>query len=167
MVVEVLDVGDPTRVGLKFTFGDTRKATSSCWAKVVTEIDKSQQNGYAFVGEFIKPGAVVDIGSYVVLVRGEGSWKHPHSHIYLYRITKDGAEELYNGSWNTKADKVKAINEMAKIVNSSSVDSEKARALARELVELVGTEALKLVLEELRGAGVETEIKSVFQFIEV
>ena len=147
-IVEVEDIGIPGKVGIRYNLGDTRKATSKCFAKVVTRVDTSKQNGYAFEGKFIRNGDIVDVGSYIILVRGVGSWKYPCSEISLYKVHQDCAEELGIWDWNTRADKVRAILEIAKIVNSST-EEEQLREQLKALVERYGKEKVLKTLNEL------------------
>lgn len=108
------------KVGVEFSLGDTRKATSRCFAKLVKKVIIDKSGGFAFKGKLIKSGAVVDAPAFIALVRGEGSWKHKHSHFYLFKVEEHGATELYEGPWDTDADKMKAVLAAAKLVNGET-----------------------------------------------
>ena len=71
--------------------GDKRKAKTSAWAKVVTSVDVSAKGGYAFEGQFLPYTRETDVpnGSWVVVSRADGSWRHPHNTIYLIHV-RDG-----------------------------------------------------------------------------
>ncbi|MBT8212884.1 MAG: hypothetical protein KJN71_07035 [Acidimicrobiia bacterium] len=69
--------------------GDARRRH---WAKVVTFVDVSKSNGWAFEGDFIADGGVQDVESgSVVLVYGErGSRGTPHSMAAVFTANPDG-----------------------------------------------------------------------------
>ncbi|MBT8198162.1 MAG: hypothetical protein KJP12_02445 [Acidimicrobiia bacterium] len=69
--------------------GDERRRH---WAKVVTFVDVSKTNGWAFEGDFIADGGVQDVESgSVILVYGErGSRGNPHSLAAVFIANPDG-----------------------------------------------------------------------------
>ncbi len=96
--------------------GDRRKGSG--WAKVIRDIDVSKDSGYAFVGDWVGEGSFVKEGDIIALCKADGSWRHPHSTLYLYKVTSGGVEQL--GEWDfwTKVQKIKAIQEIKKIIDS-------------------------------------------------
>lgn len=65
------------------------------WAKHVQSIDPSQPYSKAFVGPFLRADTLVDlpIGSLVLVVNPEGSYKHGWEQAYV-RIVRRNAEEM-------------------------------------------------------------------------
>jgi len=106
---------------IKFSLGDRRKATSSLWAKVVTDVDESKKGGYAFDGSFIRSGDIVHEGDLILMVVGTGSWKYPGQDIHLYKIEHGKCKELYRGGWETKGDKLRAILSIKKLVKKAKL----------------------------------------------
>ena len=107
------------KYGIKFDLGDRRKAGGSLWAKVISNVDREKPGGYAFEGKFIRSGDIVKEKDVVVVVREYGSWKYPGSKMELYKIRGGKAVKTEIGSWNTKADKLRAIITVAKKIKSA------------------------------------------------
>ena len=66
------------------------------WAKVVSNVDQSKSDGWAFDGEFIADGGIQDIEApSVLLVYGErGSRTNPHSEARVYVVNTDATLSL-------------------------------------------------------------------------
>jgi len=89
---------------------DPRK--EKLYARVITGVDPTKTNGYAFEGEFIPLDTEVElpVGALVMRVGFEGSRKNGVSTARLWRVTPEGLEELspkkgnpetyYGAGWN-------------------------------------------------------------------
>ena len=66
------------------------------WAKVVTNVDQSKSDGWAYDGEFIADGGIQDVEApSVLLVYGErGSRTNPHSEARVYIVNTDATLSL-------------------------------------------------------------------------
>jgi len=111
----ILEKGD-------INLGRPHKATKRIWAKLLERVDVSKDSGYAFEGRFLRvkgdPAWIDDtvpIGAFIVATFARGSTKHPETGIALVRVTAEKIEELYVGSFDTRADRVRAIKEIAEI----------------------------------------------------
>ncbi len=73
--------------------GDERRKH---WAKVVTNVDQSKSDGWAYDGEFIADGGIQDVEApSVLLVYGEhGSKTNPHSEARVYIVNTDATLSL-------------------------------------------------------------------------
>ncbi len=73
--------------------GDERRKH---WAKVVTNVDQSKSDGWAYDGEFIADGGIQDVEApSVLLVYGErGSRTNPHSEARVYVVNTDATLSL-------------------------------------------------------------------------
>ncbi len=73
--------------------GDERRKH---WAKVVTNVDQSKSDGWAYDGEFIADGGIQDVEApSVLLVYGErGSRTNPHSEARVYIVNTDATLSL-------------------------------------------------------------------------
>ena len=132
----------------EINLGDGRKAHGRPFAKVVTSIDFSKENGYAFQGEFLPRSREVDVpnGSLLLVVRGDGSWKHPHSTAYLFVV--EDSEIVKKGSFDW-TEKLTIRDEASKILEelgSEDLAIKKAEKLIDEAIKLVGIEKLKEII---------------------
>jgi len=100
-------------VAVEFDYGDPRKGTCRCWAKVLKRVDRSKTNGYAFEGDWVRPGAVVKAPCAIVRTAANGSWKHHSSVLVLNLITvQDGeakVEKAVSLPYNTPAERREAV----------------------------------------------------------
>jgi len=73
--------------------GDERRKH---WAKVVTNVDQSKSDGWAYDGEFIADGGIQDVEApSVLLIYGErGSRTNPHSEARVYIVNTDATLSL-------------------------------------------------------------------------
>lgn len=113
------------------------------WTKLVTAVDTSKTNGYAFAGKFLNDGEHdLAIGSIVIECVPSGSARHGRKIGYAYRVSADGLVDRTRGhEWSTEflsfRDEVAAMLGAAEEVNE---------------LEQFTTEEL---LAELRLRGVE------------
>lgn len=139
------------RWAVNIVCGDQRKSTNSLWVKRLERVDVSKTNGYAFEGEFIRTSGkyhettvVLAAGEAVVYTRQVGSWKHPATELHLLVAKEDGIyKEAW--SWDTKADKAKAVHEVAVILEHEGIGQpatvlERIRAAIEGLERTYGVE---------------------------
>lgn len=158
--VERLDDGRIVISGLYL--GDKRKGKG--WAKIVKDIDATKDNGYAFVGDWVEEGSFVKEGDIIALCHADGSWKYPHSSLYLYRISSEGVEQL--GSWDfwTKVEKIKAIQEIKQIIDSlRQKEKSKEEEVFEEIKKIANTYGLKM--SELKAIIDKFEKNEVEDFV--
>ena len=134
---------------------DTRKKS---WRKELIKVDKSQSNGYAFVGNWLKGGerAELEVGSFVLAYDEPGSMKHWNPHVRLFKIKVDGElEKVYDweGDSQEKSWALAVRDDIANIISQEACTEltkeekeiiEKLRSLSSERVELI----LKAIKEE-------------------
>jgi len=101
-------------VAVEFSWGDPRKGTCRCWAKVLKRVDRSKTNGYAFEGDWVRPGAVVKAPCAIVRTAANGSWKHHSSVLVLNLITvapngEVKVEKAVSLPYNTPAERREAV----------------------------------------------------------
>jgi hypothetical protein len=81
-----------------------RPATTSgnrkSWLKIVTRVDTSKTNGYAFEGEFLKEGIEIEVpvGAIVIEKEPTGSVKNSSHTWNVYRISPIQIQEVRNPS---------------------------------------------------------------------
>lgn len=75
--------------------GDARKSTVRPHARLVLSVDSEKTNFFAFEGKFLPKGKEVDLplGSIVIIVSGDGSWRHPHSTAFVCRAEEVKPED--------------------------------------------------------------------------
>jgi len=75
---------------------DERKKT---WRKLLTQVDKTKANGYAFVGEWLRAGerAELEVGSFILCYDEPGSMKNWYPVVRLFKVVENGngLEEVY------------------------------------------------------------------------
>ena len=80
---------------------DGRKKT---WRKLLTQVDKTQANGYAFIGNWLRSGerAELEVGSFILCYDEPGSMKNWYPVVRLFKIieNENGLEEVYR--WEGK-----------------------------------------------------------------
>lgn len=71
--------------------GDSRKAVSGTFAKLLKCVYPDKTGGYAYEGEFLPTGKQMDLpeGAIIVIFSGTGSWRHPETTIRFYRVSKE------------------------------------------------------------------------------
>jgi hypothetical protein len=81
---------------VKLAGGDRRFKN---WFKVLTGVDRSKQDGYAFLGEFVKGELLeVDVGTLVMHYHEEGSAKYHYPSVEVLRVERDGSlTEVFSG----------------------------------------------------------------------
>ena len=87
---------------------EDRRPIKKFWAKLLTKVDVSKSNGYAFEGEWLRRGerAEVPTGSYILLYDEPGSAKNWYPHVRLLRAEPDGSLSTvldYDGDINERS----------------------------------------------------------------
>lgn len=131
--------------------GDSRKATSNVFAKIIKDIDMSKDNGYAFIGEFLKTHRETELpnGTLLLVVRGEGSWKHKFSAAYLIVIANSEPKIVFEGDWKNRITVRDKAKEILDFLRGANVEYEEAKKLIKKAVALVGKDKVLEILEEL------------------
>ncbi len=67
------------------------------WAKTLTAVDTTQQNGYCFVGEFIQMGRKheLEVGTLILRYTESGNTKYHTPCIELMKVTTEGLNTFY------------------------------------------------------------------------
>lgn len=70
------------------------------WIKHVTRVNAEKSNGYAFEGNFIRPGSTVELpeGSILLYYYGDGSVKNHTIEVEVHKITLEGLEDTGIGT---------------------------------------------------------------------
>lgn len=65
------------------------------WRKLLRAVDTTKQNGFAFQGEWLKPGrkAELEVGALLLFYDEVGSRKHHQPEVQLVRVGSDGQLE--------------------------------------------------------------------------
>ena len=71
---------------------ETNSGNRKGWSKLVTSVDTTKTNGYAFVGDFIPDDTEVElpVGGVIVQKCPEGSVKHSWDSGHIYTIEENG-----------------------------------------------------------------------------
>ena len=79
---------------------DGRKKT---WRKLITQVDKTKANGYAFIGEWLKAGerAELEVGSFILCYDEAGSMKNWYPVVRLFKVgLGNDLEEVFHWKGN-------------------------------------------------------------------
>jgi len=134
---------------------DIRKKS---WRKELIKVDKSQSNGYAFIGNWLKGGerAELEVGSFVLAYDEPGSMKHWSPHVRLFKVQASGElEKVYDweGDSQEKSWALAVRDEIANIISQEVCIElteeekeivEKLRSFSSERIEVI----LKAIKEE-------------------
>lgn len=77
------------------------------WIKVLTGVDREKSDGYAFQGDFARPGSTVElpVGTLLLYYYGDGSVKNYTVEVRVVRVTQNGLESTGIGTsranWKT------------------------------------------------------------------
>lgn len=110
----------PTPSFDKITVNIELNTSHKCWAKIVKRVDKTQSNGFAFIGDFIKANEMIEIpnGVYVLAYEENGSKSLRRSEAKILRATDDGLIETGISVSTTKGDWALQIRDKAaEIIN--------------------------------------------------
>ena len=109
------------------------------WAKLITSVDTSKTNGFAFGGEFLDVNSEhkIDVGSLVVEACGDT--------ITLFRIDEDGKAELA----------VARKNKMSGLIEKAAEELKKTKPKEMGLLELIARKEqllkeLEIIDEEIK-----------------
>jgi len=75
------------------TLDDRKKS----WRKLLTQVDKEQSNGYAFIGEWLRAGerAELEVGSFIICYDEVGSRKYTCPVVRLFKVVENDLEEVF------------------------------------------------------------------------
>jgi hypothetical protein len=122
---------------------DARDYRFKAWRKLVTGVDTTKTNGYAFLGEFLRTGrkAEVEVGSLIMLYDEVGSHRYHLPHVRVARVSEDGTletlvERKSSADWALEIrDQVAALFRQAATDELTSLRAE-AEALRARLAEV-------------------------------
>lgn len=134
---------------------DTRKKS---WRKELVNVDKSQSNGYAFIGNWLKGGerAELEVGSYILAYDEPGSMKHWSPHVRLFKVMLNGELEKIFDWEGESQEKSWALAVRDEIDNIISKETKEAIELTEEEKEIVkklrslSSERLELILKTIK-----------------
>lgn len=80
---------------------DRRKKT---WRKLLTQVDKTKANGYAFAGEWLRAGEreELEVGSFILCYDEAGSMKNWYPVVRLYKVLENDLDEVYCWEGNVR-----------------------------------------------------------------
>lgn len=86
-----------------------------CWAKTVTHVDITKNNGYAFEGEFVKANELIElpVGTYILGYEQTGSDRNKETEARIYIVTENGLEKTGVETSTTKNDWALRIRDAA------------------------------------------------------
>ena len=81
---------------------ETLDGRKKSWRKLLTQVDKTKANGYAFVGEWLRAGerAELEAGSFILCYDEAGSMKNWYPVVRLFKAVENGLEEVLH--WEGK-----------------------------------------------------------------
>ena len=67
-----------------------------CWRKMLTQVDTTKANGFAFVGDWLRAGerAELEVGSLILCYDDVGSRKNWRPVVRLLKVLENGAEDF-------------------------------------------------------------------------
>jgi len=73
---------------------DYRKKT---WRKLLTQVDKTKANGFAFIGDWLRAGerAELEVGSLILCYDEAGSMKNWYPVVRLFKVLENDLEEVF------------------------------------------------------------------------
>src|SRR5690606_25673303 len=76
---------------------ETLDDRNKCWRKHLTQVDKEQPNGYAFIGEWLYEGerAELEMGSFILCYDEVGSRKYRRPVVRLFKVLENDLSEVY------------------------------------------------------------------------
>jgi hypothetical protein len=105
------------------------------WQKVLTSVDLSKSNGYAFRGEFLPAGkAELEVGTFLLYYGEKGSRRNQDPLAVLKKVTDEGLEEVYRKEDLGKRWALDVRDEIAEIVNDAAMENPLARYSVEELL---------------------------------
>jgi len=84
---------------------ETLDGRKKSWRKLLTQVDKTQANGYAFVGEWLRAGerAELEVGSFIFCYDEAGSVKNWYPVVRMFRVgAENDLEEVYRWEGNAR-----------------------------------------------------------------
>ena len=118
------------------------------WTKRLTAVNRELTTGYAFEGQFVKGKAELEVGSYILCFGREGSVKHNHPVVELYRVNDKAEviEPVYKKECDTEMWALEVRDEIASIVNKA----EAVNPLAEFTIEQLEAEIARRKEERVR-----------------
>jgi len=132
--------------------GDARKGLRNPFAKLVTSVDMSRTNGYAFEGKFLRVGQEIDLpeGSIVLINKSNGSWKYKHNTAYVCRVE---AQEPDGSCDATKQQNLNVLKQFDYVGEFLSLRDYLAELVNNEPVNPLATFTDEQILAEAKRRG--------------
>jgi len=129
---------------------DRRKKT---WRKLLTQVDKTKANGYAFVGEWLRAGerAELEIGSFVLCYDEPGSMKNWYPVVRLFKVVENenGLEEVFywEGDYGERSWALAVRDEISAILAEAEGQEPEEGSLLEQRLSSISDEELIAELE--------------------
>ena len=84
---------------------ETLDGRKKSWRKLLTQVDKTKANGYAFVGEWLRAGerAELEVGSFIFCYDEAGSMKNWYPVVRMFKVgVENDLEEVYRWEGNAR-----------------------------------------------------------------
>lgn len=131
----------------KFELSTRHKA----WAKIISSVDKSKSNGYAFGGKFVKVNQLVEVpdDSFVLCYQELGSNKNKEPEITLYQCKNEKLITVIDGisGWDWA---LKIRDDVAELI-----EGKKEKDVSNSDLSKFSNEEL---IEELKNRGISIKI---------
>lgn len=109
---------------------DDRKKS---WRKLLTQVDKTKANGYAFIGEWLCEGerAELEVGSFILCYDETGSRKYTCPVVRLFKVVENGLQEVFywEGRYGERSWALAVRDDIAAILAEAQKQEPKERSL--------------------------------------
>ncbi len=123
---------------------DSRKKS---WRKLLEKVDVTKDNGYAFVGEWLRVGekAELELGVFVLCYDEEGSMKNWYPSIELLKVTEEGLKQVYEyiGATRERSWALGCRDEIQDIIAEDQELNEAVKGLSNPLAAFKDEDILK------------------------
>jgi hypothetical protein len=96
----------------------TASGRRESWFKKVDSVDSSQKGGYAYEGDFLKPGIELElkVGSIIIECSPHGSVKNGWKEGAIYKVKPDSALEMLTSGFDWQSESVSFRKEVEKYI---------------------------------------------------
>lgn len=120
-----------------YIFGEVKKGKQ--WAKLITSVDDTKQNGFAFEGNFLKKEGEmqVDVGGVILSVGFKGSWNNGCLWGRVYQVTSSGLKKIYEDYYANIISIREEVSKSIKINRLPSISVSELKEQINSLIEKV------------------------------
>jgi hypothetical protein len=116
---------------------DERKKT---WRKLLTQVDKTKANGYAFVGEWLRAGEreELEVGSFILCYDEPGSMKNWKPVVRMFKVgVENDLDEVYcwEGNIRERSWALAVRDEIAAILAEAQGQEPEERSLLANIID--------------------------------